>query len=276
MVADKVGLEILQCGIDYYNNTKTYDAPKKAIVLMRYALSIVVGQMAKERCKENVNIVKKAVDNMLPEIVREEAEAIEQELQKFYKLPELICHAVTMLNSVKPHLQSIKTKLGATNPSYLKLSTRVVKDAIYNVVQEVNFIQKKDPSNVFAIERTVRDAWNAMRIMDSFDKEEAFKIKYNENRDILEDICYVYDVPTKTKKTESSSDTGYFGDTRINCAKRLSREEMEEEERKQREEKTRKKKLSRGINILVVFAIIFLILALTVGPVFFAFMICGE
>lgn len=60
-IADKLGLEILQCGIDYYNGSDEPYAARKAMVLQSYALSIVVGQMAKDRCKENVDILKKSL-----------------------------------------------------------------------------------------------------------------------------------------------------------------------------------------------------------------------
>ena len=33
MIADKLGLEILQCGIDYFNGSDDDDAPKKATAL---------------------------------------------------------------------------------------------------------------------------------------------------------------------------------------------------------------------------------------------------
>ena len=51
MLLDKLGTEILQCGIDYYNGSDAPFAAKKAMVLQGYALSIVVGKMAKDRCK---------------------------------------------------------------------------------------------------------------------------------------------------------------------------------------------------------------------------------
>lgn len=126
VIVDKLGLEILQCGIDYYNDSEAANSARKAMKLQSYALSIVVGKMAKDRCKENVDILQDIIDNLPPTEVFAEDKAIKEELRKFCQLPDKIAHALTLLNNTNPYLQSIKTKLGATNAYYLKLSTQVV------------------------------------------------------------------------------------------------------------------------------------------------------
>ena len=80
MIADKLGLEILQCGIDYFNDSKERDAARKAMSLQKYAKSIVVGQMAKDRCKENVDILQEIIDNLPPSEVFTEDRVIHEEL----------------------------------------------------------------------------------------------------------------------------------------------------------------------------------------------------
>lgn len=57
MIADKLGLEILQCGIDYFNNSEDDDSPHTAMKMQKYAQSVVVGSLAKQRCEENVKIL---------------------------------------------------------------------------------------------------------------------------------------------------------------------------------------------------------------------------
>lgn len=99
MIADKLGIEILQCGIDYYNGSDATDAARNAMILQKYALSIVVGKLAKDRCQENVNILQKIIDNLPPKEVAPESAAIEQELHNYCKLPDKIEHAVTLLNN---------------------------------------------------------------------------------------------------------------------------------------------------------------------------------
>lgn len=207
MIADKLAQEILQCGIDYYNESEAADAAYKAMKLQTYALSIVVGKMAKDRCKENVDILQNIIDNLPPQEVFVEDKAIKEELRKFCQLPDKICHAVTLLNNSKPHLQAIKRKLGVNNAYYLKISTQVVGNALHNVIEEVNDAQHDETvefegrqipismlldrdAKIAQVKRTLQAAWDITKIMDAFDMELNFKSnRYNENRSILKDMC---------------------------------------------------------------------------------------
>lgn len=214
MIADKLGLEILQCGIDYYNGADSPDAAHKAMELQSYAHAVVVGKMAKDRCKENVDILQKIIDNLPPREVFAEDKAIKEDLSGFCRLPDKICHAVTLLNNTKPHLQSIKEKLGATNAYYLKMSTLVVNHALSNIIEEVNDAQKNDDNDnpyITNIERgmlyiklihlrsVLESAWNATKLMDTFDMEPSFKTeRYNANRSILKNLCERMEISTPT------------------------------------------------------------------------------
>jgi len=200
VIVDKLGLEILQCGIDYYNDSEAANSARKAMKLQSYALSIVVGKMAKDRCKENVDILQDIIDNLPPTEVFAEDKAIKEELRKFCQLPDKIAHALTLLNNTNPYLQSIKTKLGATNAYYLKLSTQVVGNALHNIIEEVNSLQNDSTFNMnmildretalSSLKTVLRTAWNATKIMDTFDMESDFKTnRYNQNRTILKNLC---------------------------------------------------------------------------------------
>lgn len=212
IIADKLGLEILQCGIDYYNDSEEPDAAIKAMKLQKYARSIVVCKMAKDRCKENVDILQRIIDNLPPSEVSAEDRAIHEELRKYCLLPDKICHAVTLLNNAKPHLQSIKRKLGVSNSYYLKISTQVVGNALSNIIAEVNEAQSifsadtDDPNAKLAailgithVKSVFEEAWKATKIMDGFDMESEYKNgRYNENRSILKELCDTFSVSTST------------------------------------------------------------------------------
>lgn len=219
--ADKIGLEVLQCGITYYNESDDDDAAHKAMPLQRKAQRIVVGKMAKDRCKENVDILKRIIANLPPAEVLAEGKAIRDALRKFCRLPDKIDHAITLLNETKPHLQSIKAKLGAGNEYYLKVSTDVVGNALHNVIEEVNEAQEsakrpRTPLNLpyhrasllpsvsidlfFTLSEACREAWKAILLMDTFDMNSDFKSeRYNENRTILKGLCEKLQVPTSPK-----------------------------------------------------------------------------
>lgn len=200
--ADNLAKQILQCGINYYNNAPDDDveSPKKAMVLQKYALAIAVGKLTKDRCQENYNTLKRALDNMPPKEVALEANRVRQELRKFSKLPDLICHAVTLLEQTQPDLSRIKQKIGGSHPFYLHLSTQIVSNALHNIIAEVNDAQKSfnsTPHNAYlesinrfvSLTNTVHAAWGAMLTMDKFDIEEEFKLRrYRPNRETLKEI----------------------------------------------------------------------------------------
>ena len=208
-IADKLGLEILQCGIDYFNGSDEPDAAHKAMELQAYAQSVVVGSLAKERCQENVNILKKIIAELPPQEVMEEARTIKKELQRYNQLPDLICHAKTLLENCRPLLLRVKSKLGATNDYYLKTSTVIVMSALHNVIEEVNNSQKTEdrfsiPSYEFIeqIKKTLRTAWAVTLIMDSFDMESTFKReRYSKNREILQGMCEQLGISTTPQST---------------------------------------------------------------------------
>lgn len=217
IIADKLGLQILQCGINYYNNSDDDDAAHKAMTLQRCAMSVVVGNMAKDRCNENVKILEEIIAKLPPKEVMSEYKAIIKELEAFCKRPDLICHAVTLLNNTKPHLQAIKNKLGVSNAYYLKISTQVVGNALHNLIEEVNNLQNDSTFKLNMIidkykalsdlKNVLRSAWNTIILMDRFDMESDFKInRYNQNRSTLKNLCNQVGVSTQTRVTVRMGD----------------------------------------------------------------------
>lgn len=218
MIADKLGLEILQCGIDYFNNSEDDDAPHTAMKMQKYAESVVVGTLAKQRCEENVKILQKIIDELPPKEVMAEDRAIKAELSKFVRLPDKISYAVALLKNTKSHIQSIKNKLGATNSYYLKKSTQIVSNALHNVIEEVNAVQNDpqisvrlqlglglDSTSLSKIRDVFREAWNATTIMDGFDLEPKFKSNYDKNRNTLKSLCDDLGISTYASRSSSSS-----------------------------------------------------------------------
>ena len=218
MIADKLGLEILQCGIDYFNNSEDDDAPHTAMKMQKYAQSIVVGTLAKQRCEENVRTLQKIIDELPPKEVITEDRAIKAELSKYVRLPDKISYAVTLLNNTKPHLQIIKNRLGVTNSYYLKVSTQIIGNAMHNVVEEVNAVQNDpqiavrlqlglglDPTSLAKLKDALREAWKATIIMDGFDMEPDYKSHYNENRNTLKTMCNQLGISTYVSRPSTIS-----------------------------------------------------------------------
>ena len=163
MIADKLATTILQCGINYFNDTEEDEAVDKAMKLQNYALSIAVGQMAKDRCKENVDILK----NIGPEYkVQKELERLGNKVKAFknkersvpniglstdslafrlnsssqsnYKTSDV----QSFISECRPDLLSIKEKLGANTSTYIKISSVIVSVAVNVVIDIVNKAQQ--------------------------------------------------------------------------------------------------------------------------------------
>lgn len=225
MIADKLGLEILQCGIDYFLKSNDEDKHETTMKMLKYANSVVVGSMAKGRCQDQIRELEKAIENLPPKEIREEDSKIKELLVRYVKQSNDIYNATNLLGNTKPHLQSIKTKMGSTNAHYLKLSTIVVQTALHTIVEEVNNVQKGDTIDIGGIpiempddlltpdqrrqkynriKKVVSDAWRATVIMDDFDIDSKFKSHYNQNRSTLKSMCSDLGISTYVSRPSTS------------------------------------------------------------------------
>ncbi len=196
-IVDKLGLEILQCSIDYYNNSDDVDSASKTQEMAHYALSVVVGQIAKDRCKKNCDDIDKIVSELPPVAVIPLYRAISEELRLFNQRSISIENAKNLMQNTKNKLQSIKKILGVTNDFYLKISTTIVNCALNNVMEMVGKLLKgvkvEELRGNFIIQeflkQTLYDAISAFEIMDQFDMDNDFrKNKFNRCYSILKKL----------------------------------------------------------------------------------------
>lgn len=206
ILIDKFGLEILQCGIDYFNASEEPDAAIKAMELQKYALSIVVGKAAKDRCKENVDILQKIINELPPMEVFEEDKAIKNELTSYSIIPSdsQIENAKNLIFYCEPYLVSIKEKV-EQNPElknyYVNISTTIANAALYNVIEEVNSInnenlnselEKDRDHTLYLLMNVLRNAWYIILNIDKMDISSEFKNgRYKINRDSLYSIIAI-------------------------------------------------------------------------------------
>lgn len=89
--ADEVALQILNNCIAYYNHDQDNpNRPKNILRLVRFCVRIAEGQTAKDRCKNNFDIVKEAYDNMCPQEVVQYVTYIENQLKESYSLTDIV------------------------------------------------------------------------------------------------------------------------------------------------------------------------------------------
>lgn len=201
MIADKLATTILQCGINYFNDTEEDDAVEKAMKLQNYALSIAVGQMAKDRCKENVDILKK----IGPEYkVQKELNRIGEKLKRFSTKPvgrdaiftsllgngKSFSDINSFIDGCKSDLLLVRQKLGASNSLYLKISSAVASAAINALVEKINAAQQMAniTSDKDSLKRDVSSAISTMSKISSLDMTTECRNYFNSNNSTLNNI----------------------------------------------------------------------------------------
>ena len=225
-IADSLAKQILQCGINYYNNTEEEDyvAIDKALELQNYALSISVGKLTKDRCRENVNILNTKKDELPPKEARYYDTKIKDALSVYMNQPNKISYAVDLIKKVVPYLMSIKEVLGGSNTYYLKISTLIVNASLHNIIEEFNSVMNDNIKLEILLDRagTMRkvknifdQAWKATLYMDKLDMEPEFKSgRYNQNRSALkgqvEQVVNIY----QTVSLDMRGETRMFNDCR--------------------------------------------------------------
>jgi len=213
MIADKLATTILQCGINYFNDTEDDDAPQKAMRLQSYALSIAVGQMTKDRCKENVEVLK----GIGPEyVIRKEMDSLGKLLKNFNNPTSIYSGSpifdrynsaspfgikkskysesdiLSLINSARPELNKIKAKLGASNDTYLKISSAIASAAINALVDIINKEQEAasiyGPSAALMLRPTIGSAVRTMELIGTLDMTSQCRTYYNNNNNTLNSI----------------------------------------------------------------------------------------
>lgn len=198
-LADKLALQILQCGINYYNNADEDEATEvnKAYEIQNYSLSIAVGKLAIDRCKQNVEILEKKRRSLPPKEIKCYDELLKIALVDYQNQGETIANAIKLIEKCVHYLMSIKAEVGQSNEYYLKISTIIVNAALHNVIEEFNSIMNDSLEISMVIDRhgtmakvvkLFDQAWKATLYMDKLDKEYDFENgRYKQNRASLKE-----------------------------------------------------------------------------------------
>lgn len=257
MVADKLAKELLQCGIDYFkeyqdreeehgsggipqehsqyagNSGLSDDLGTSVMKLFKTAKSTAVGTQTKERITENIEGLQEWIDNAedrkKQKLIGDDLEFITTKLQAFQNKRDTVSNAKDLVISCKPKLQNIKSKLGASDDFYLKLSSAVVNNAQGMLVTVVNDEQElfqlaADPSSAnmerlahIAVRRSggnrasaadaltdlITDKYTAMsnlksavngalavsKLLEELDMVSELRTKYNQNNSTLESLA---------------------------------------------------------------------------------------
>lgn len=195
VIADKLAQEILQCRIDYYNNTNDDDAPHNAMILQKYALSVAVGNLVKNRCKENVDTLEKvgpeyAVRNEIKFLMN-----IIKQLRgegghdKYSIIMFGLCLSISdvqgLVEKSIPYINRMKEKLGFSNDLYVKVTSAVVSAAVNAIVEIINMQQSLSLGNADRLKPVISAAISAMGIIGNIDMDTKTSQYYNSNSSTL-------------------------------------------------------------------------------------------
>ena len=184
MIADKLGLEILQCGIDYFNNSNDSGKHQTAMKMQKYALSVVVGSLAKQRCEENINILQEIIDKLPPSDVVTEHNHLKQLIAEFILFSSSVDSILKFLNDTCADLVSIKAKIGKDNGFYRKEATNIAQIALSKSIDFLNEIQEKElpklngrdrEKAIKTISHAFAKTWEVMLWIELIDTDVEFK-----------------------------------------------------------------------------------------------------
>lgn len=209
-LVDSLAKEILQCGIDYFNEFKDVKDPSKgALKLLKKAKSIVLKGSTKARIKENIEGIKQWAE---AEPIKEDLAFITGKLETFQSSNDTISNAKSLVSSCKSRLQNIRNILGSTDELYLNISSAVVNNALGMVIEVVNEAQSGLEYNTVKLIRLpdiVSEAVSAISAMDSLDMDRQTWHRYSENKSTISGIHdQLKNVRRQTRPSSSSSSSG--------------------------------------------------------------------
>lgn len=180
MLVDKLANQILQNAINYFNNSDDDDAPNKAMELQKYAQTIAIGKMAKDRCTQNVNILQGIIDKLPPAEIRKAVNNIRSVLRRYSQMAQenskakksneafdslysevlsnilgsqgpSITHVAPMIEGLVKDIVFIRETMGAKSKDYLNIATEVSAVALGITIDNVNNSQKDSSPYSLAI-----------------------------------------------------------------------------------------------------------------------------
>ncbi|MCH5217515.1 MAG: hypothetical protein J1F07_03015 [Muribaculaceae bacterium] len=196
IIADKLALQILQNGIQYYNHTSDSEAPRIVMPLFEYSKSIAVGHLAKRRCENNYKTIKKAYNELPPIEILEDIKAIETLLNKFDEGTESALKSKELVINCAPYLGNIKEKCGLKHVAAITISTKIVRKALNSIIGDVNnaidSLNRSHHAYKYSerarVKKVLSDAWDATLCLDKLPLHEDSKSWYLGNCNKLKEF----------------------------------------------------------------------------------------
>ena len=214
MIADNLAKEVMQCGIDYFQEWKESKNPsEEGLKLLKHAQSIAIGSQTKDRIKENIEGMQEWAETAP---IKDDLNFITNKLKNFQNAVDSIENAKSLVSSCKSKLQSIKNILGSTDELYLNVSSAVVSNALGMIIEVVNNAQsglEYNRAKLLLLPSIVSDAVSAIGLMDSLDMNYQTRRRFLENKATINSINTQLDFVRRqiSSATSTSSSSGSSG-----------------------------------------------------------------
>ncbi|MFZ1634947.1 MAG: hypothetical protein WAT43_13785, partial [Chitinophagales bacterium] len=210
-IADKLANEILQCGIDFFQEFKDedFDPSDESMNLFDLASSIAVGNIVSQRCEENSENLQEWIDEKpdrdRQKLIADEMTFIGSKLERFQSLSDTISNAKDLVDTCKPKLIKIKDALGYSDDFYLNISSAVVQNAQNMLVQAVNEIIESSNNRSFGVslssdKASIQTALDITLKMGSFDMNATLKTHYKKNLEGIKNLAGQLGISTLSPK----------------------------------------------------------------------------
>jgi len=199
-ISDKLALEILQCGIDYFKafEDSSTDPSSESLRLFKKANSIAIGTLALERIKENTEGISEWIAT---KDERDKNKKIRSEMDAIQSLILNIDSYDTAKEAVlkgKTYLKKIKKILGRKDEVYIELSSLLVMAILGFTIPRINKIQSEfKPSNYqgyspqisfIFLQEEVNSSMELLNLLETFKMSPEVKSHYWNNNKILRSI----------------------------------------------------------------------------------------
>ena len=212
-ISDKLSGELLQCGIDFFSYQRDSDTdPSRDVMdLFRKAKSLAIGNIAKERCKENMIGLQEWIDDKpnreKRNEIKDELNSITNCLIRFKTLSATNENAKNLIINCKPKLRKIKSTLGSKDDFYLHVSSAVVQNVLNMLVTIINGESEKLKTKSAFLSRLstplpiiILEALDITFMLGSLNMYSNMRQHYNKNLSDLKAIAYQIGVSTTNPK----------------------------------------------------------------------------
>lgn len=213
-LSDKVAIELLQCGIDYFNYYKksSTNPCERALRLISYAKSLATNKQTVERISDNQETIEDFNESFA---IKADYDKIINTIIKYKETNSSVDVAEKIFKETKSSLDNVKEVLGSYDKQYIQLCDIVMNHVLGNIIETLNIYMNSlevsaqyQKYSIFEILKN--DLAKALPIIDkldrfnlSADKRQFFKT----NKETILNISRQLGVNSYTRTTTSSSTT---------------------------------------------------------------------